>query len=284
MSKLIITVVPTGFVYLKKDNPNIPLTPKEIGASVEEAYHAGASIAHLHARDSKGTETIDRSVFKEVVDEVKKRSPEILLELSTGTIFYPFEDKFEEKETMKMLELKPDLASLDLGLDMADAKDADGVVYGRLPGSIRRLAKKMLDLKIKPNLVVYNDGMLSAIDTLIKEGLLHEPYYITFILGSGMSIFKTPPTPLSLITLTSRMPPNSSYSVRGKSGYHLPLVTASIGMGGHVGTGMEDTPEFSTGVLAKSNAQLVERLATISKHMGRDVASGSEARKILGIG
>ena len=141
----------------------------------------------------------------------------------------------------------------------------------------------MSELKIKPNLIVYNDGMLSTINHLINEGLLIEPFYVTFILGWRKTGFTSPPTPLSIITLSSRIPPNSVYSVRGKWNFHLPLITASIGLGGQVGVGMEDTPQFSPGVLAKSNAQLVSRAVNISRQIGREVASPSETRKILKI-
>ncbi len=53
MEKLIITVAPTGSVPKKKDNPHVPVTPKEVIECALACEELGASILHIHARDSQ---------------------------------------------------------------------------------------------------------------------------------------------------------------------------------------------------------------------------------------
>ena len=63
----------------------------------------------------------------------------------------------------------------------------------------------------------------------------------------------------------------------------LPMTMMAMTMGGHVRFGLEDNIYYSKGVLAKSNAQLVERVVRVAKEYEREIATPQESRKILSL-
>ena len=83
--------------------------------------------------------------------------------------------------------------------------------------------------------------------------------------------------------MVNRLPSDWTWTIAGIGRSELPLAVMGILLGGHVRVGFEDNVYYSKGRLAKSNAELVERIVRISKEMGREVATPDEARKILGI-
>jgi 3-keto-5-aminohexanoate cleavage enzyme len=115
---------------------------------------------------------------------------------------------------------------------------------------------------------------------LLEKGLLKTPLHFQFVLGvpGGM-----PATAKSLLHLSEIVPEGSTWSVIGIGQGQLPMVMIAIAMGGHVRVGLEDNIFFSKGVLAKTNAQLVERVVRIAKEFGREIATPQEARKILNL-
>ena len=114
----------------------------------------------------------------------------------------------------------------------------------------------------------------------LEKGLLKPPLHFQFVLGvlGGM-----PATAKSLVHLSEIVPEGSTWSVIGIGTGQLPMAMMAIAMGGHVRVGLEDNIYYSKGVLAKSNAQLVERVVRISKEFGREIATPQESRKILNL-
>lgn len=148
---------------------------------------------------------------------------------------------------------------------------------------IEAFAKAMLERNIKPELEVYNPSMFLEVENLIQKQLLKLPYYINLVMGvNGMGGF--PGTPENLLTMIQYLPKQSIFNVSGIGKYQLAMNTMAILSGGHVRTGMEDNVFYKKGQLAVSNAQLVERIVRLANELGRDIASPSEARNILGIG
>jgi len=120
-----------------------------------------------------------------------------------------------------------------------------------------------------------NNAMMVA-----RKGLLKEPFHFQFVLGVPGGL---PATPKNLLFLWESIPPNSTWSVVGVGKAHLPMATMALAMGGHIRVGMEDNVFLQKGVLAKSNVQFVERIVRLAKAYGREVASCSDARRILGL-
>ncbi len=270
MEKLIITVAPVGAEVTKKENPNLPITPDEVAEEVLRSYNAGASVVHLHARDDAGNSTQSKERFKEIIEKIKTKVPNMIIQISTGgAVGMSFEER------VKPLELNPEFASLTLGT----VNFGEGVFYNPLDW-IKRFAEIMNQRKIKPEIEVFEKGMVDNTLRLLKDGLLKTPLHFDFVLGvpGGMS-----GDPENLIFLMKSIPENSTWTVAGIGKYEFPLGIIAVTLGGNVRVGFEDNIFLKKGVLAESNALLVERIAKYSLEFGREIATPDEARKILNI-
>jgi 3-keto-5-aminohexanoate cleavage enzyme len=134
---------------------------------------------------------------------------------------------------------------------------------------------------VKIELEIFDSGMLSTAQRWLKQGLLTGPQHFDFVLGvaGGMA-----GTPQALMYLVAQLPAGSTWTVAGLGASQLPLATLAVLLGGHARVGFEDNIYYRKGELATSNAQLVERVARISRELDRAVATPDEARAILGIG
>jgi len=272
MEKLIITVGITGSRITRQQTPHIPITPEEIAQSGIEAWRAGASVLHIHVRDPKtGLGAQDYSIFKEVVDRIRSET-DVILCLTTSGI--PGRN-LEFRERLIPLSLNPELVSFDAGsVNMREN------VFLNPPEFLELLAKETLAKGIKPELEVFEAGMVETCIRYLEKGLLKSPLHFQFVLGvvGGMSA-----TAKSLLHLSEIIPVGSTWSVIGIGPGQLPMAMIAMTMGGHVRVGLEDNIFYSRGVLAKTNAELVERIVRISKEFGREVTTPDEARKMLSL-
>ncbi len=270
MEKLIISVGITGSRITREQTPYIPILPEEIARSGIEAWRAGASILHVHVRDPKtGLGTQDYPLFKEVTDRIRSETDAILCLTTSGI---PGRN-LEFKERLIPLELQPEMVSFDAGsINMRD------LVFLNPPEFLERLARETLAKGIKPELEVFEAGMVETCVRFMDKGLLKPPLHFQFVLGviGGMAA-----TAKSLLHLSEIIPQGSTWSVIGIGPAQLSMAMMAMAMGGHVRVGLEDNIYYSKGVLAKSNAELVERVVRIAKEFGREIASPGEARKIL---
>jgi 3-keto-5-aminohexanoate cleavage enzyme len=273
MEKLIITAAICGAEVTKENNPNIPYSIREIGIESEKAFLAGASIIHLHVREDSGkpTQNIDR--FKACIDEIKSRCPDIIIQPSTGGAIGMSN---EERLQPIYLEPPPEMATLDMGTMNFGGDE----IFVNTENTIRFFAEEMSKRGIKPELECFDKGMVDMALRLHDHGYFKEPMHFNFVLGitGGMKASSR-----DLLFLTNSVPKNSTYTVCAIGRYEFPMVTLSIAMGGHARVGLEDNIYISKGVLAKSNAELVEKVVRIARQIGRDIASPYEARKILNL-
>jgi 3-keto-5-aminohexanoate cleavage enzyme len=272
MEKLIITAAITGSRITREIAPHIPITPVEIVQSAVECWEAGASIVHIHVRDpetGQGTQSLD--IFKQVVEPLKEKT-NLILCLTTSGI--PGRN-LPTEERLAPLELKPELGSFDAGsINLGDS------VFINSPEFLESAAKKMKTLGVKPELEIFDLGMIVTCLRMKNQGKLAEPLHFQFVLGTPWG---APATPESLLHLHQHIPPDATWSVIGIGKGHLPMSMMALIMGGHIRIGMEDNIYYSRGVLAKSNAQFVERIVKIAGEYGREVATPDEARRILSL-
>ena len=137
---------------------------------------------------------------------------------------------------------------------------------------------------IKPEVESFHYGAVWNANKMISKGILDTPVWTTFFLGWAGGCW-TPPTVKALQYMHDHKPENFNYSVSVMDPpTHWQVLTQSILLGGHVRVGMEDSPYLDGGAtLAKSNAELVEKIVKISRELGREIATPSEARKITGL-
>lgn len=267
MKPLIITVAPIGAEVTKEDNPNLPITPEEIAEEAYNCYKAGASIIHLHARDENGNPTQDPEIYNEMIKLIKERC-NIIIQISTGGA-----TGMSPEERRAPLKLKPEMASLTTGT----VNFGDSVFYNP-PTLIKSLAQEMKNLGIKPEMEIFDVGMIANAKKLIKEELIDAPFQFGLIMGVPGGI---PGTIKDLMYLVESLPEKSMWSATGIGKTHLPISVTSIALGGNVRLGFEDNIYYEKGILAKSNAQLVKRIVRIAKEIGRKIATPDEARKLL---
>ena len=272
MDKLIVCAAITGSSITREQTPYIPITPEEIADSAVEAWRAGAAIVHIHVRDPKtGLGAQDFGFFKQVTSSIREQC-NVILNLTTSGI--PGRN-LPPEERMVSLELSPELASFDAGsLHLGDR------LFTNPPDFLELMARRMQERGVKPELEIFDVGMISNCLRLLEKGLLESPLHFQFVLGARGG---SPGTPKSLLHMLEMVPPDSTWSVAGIGRTQLPLAMMSMIMGGHVRMGLEDNIYYSRGVLANSNAQLVERVVRITREFDRELATPDEAREILGL-
>ncbi|MFH2130406.1 MAG: 3-keto-5-aminohexanoate cleavage protein [bacterium] len=270
MEKLIITAAITGSRITREATPYIPITPEEIAQSAIECWKAGASVVHIHVRDpetGQGTQNID--IFRRVVEPLRQQT-DLILCLTTSGI--PGRN-LPTAERLAVLDLKPELASFDAG-----SINLGNGVFSNSPAFLVEAAGKMKEKGVKPELEIFDLGMIMTCLQLRDNGLLQDPLYFQLVLGTPWG---APASLKSLVHLLDHLPENSDWSAFGVGKDHLPIAMAAMMSGGHVRVGMEDNLYLKKGVLADSNARFVERIVRIAGEVGRDIASPTEARTIL---
>lgn len=270
MEKLIITAALTGAEVTREQQPALPVTPEEIGIAAEECARAGASIVHVHARHPDGKPAQDREIYRQIIAEVSKRC-DVIVQVSTGGAV-----GMTAEERLAPVTLKPEMATLSMG-----TVNFGGDVFMNHPRDMEIFARTMAEHGVKPELEIFDSGMLTTASRWLAKGLIAGPVHMDFVLGIPGAMAGTPE---ALMYLKSQLPPGATWTVAGIGAAQLPLGVMAIMLGGHVRVGFEDNVYFRKGELATSNAQLVERIATISRTMDRPVATPDEARRILDIG
>ncbi|NLY54414.1 MAG: 3-keto-5-aminohexanoate cleavage protein [Firmicutes bacterium] len=269
MDKLIITAALVGAETTREDNPNLPLSPEELAEAAYDCWQEGASIIHLHVRDAQGQPTQDIDTFAEAIRLINERCDAIVQISTGGAVGLPWEERAQP------LSLKPEMATLTTGT-VNFGRD----VFYNSSEYIEGIAKAIQENGVKPEIEIFDVGMIDNALRLVRRGLLTPPLHFDFVMGVPGGIGGTVK---NLLHLVESIPPGSSWSVAGIGRAELPLATVAIIMGGHVRVGFEDNVYYSRGVKAESNAQLVARIARLAKELGREVATPNEARQLLGM-
>jgi 3-keto-5-aminohexanoate cleavage enzyme len=280
--KLIITVACTGGMQGKEVNPNFPISPDEQAQTAYDCYNAGASILHLHVRDKDGQSTADLNVYSEAISKIRAKCP-IIIQVGNGIGIRDFADRknpyqfnMEERLTLVNIVPKPDMFTINAG-----TIDTWNIVYFENPIPFNeefcRKAKEKGVVDIEAE--IYNLGQLGNILHLRDHGFLSEPLHMNFV--HGMAGGAMPPTPESLLSFVRAVPEGTCWQTMAIGRFQIPMITLAIAMGGGVRIGFEDNVYYGKGELAKSNAQMVERVVRLAKEVGREVATAEEARQIL---
>lgn len=272
-SKIIINLAPTGIAPMRKDSPHVPLSVREIVDQTIVCADAGASIIHLHARDDDGLPTSDKEIYRRIIGEIRNKAPDLVLCVSlSGRV----ENSFEKRAAPLFLEGddKPDMASLTLS-----SLNFQNTVGINSPDMIVRLAQTMQERGIKPELEVFDAGMVNYAVYLAKKGFLTPPHYFNFILG-GIATGQA--TPQQLGVMTSALPENSFWCGGGIGGFQSVMNAMGICWGNGVRTGLEDNLWINSNrsELA-TNIKLVDQTVQLAQLLGRDVATALEVRSML---
>ena len=292
---LIVTVAITGGVQGKEVNAALPETPKEQAGSTYEAWNAGASVVHVHARRAENPSMMahDTARYVEVNSLIRDRCPDIVINNTmTGDVLdTPAGHCCFERGS---LQANPEMVAVDCGPiayrmtlgrrepplsgreeDM-EVDDAFVTTFGELEALVDELG----ELGIKPEFELFNSGQYTLLDELIARPSVAKPYLVQFVLGAQNANYATP---MDLLHMVERLPPDSVFSTVGIGAQQLALSAVAIVLGGHVRVGLEDSVYVSRGRKAGGNAELVERVVKLAEVLGRRVATPAEARELLGL-
>src|SRR6202051_2089080 len=267
--KVIITCAITGNLTRPDQSPHLPITPQQIADSALEAAEAGASIAHIHVRDPEtGRPSMRIDLYRDVMDRIRSRNSKLIINLTTGPggRFVPSEDDPKiagpgttlmapERRVEQVEILRPEICTLDL-----NTMNSGGQVVINTPGNVRKMAARIRAAGVMPELELFDSGDCHLARDLIAEGVLQGPGLFSLLLGVKYGFNGSPQTMLFRPDL---LPPGALWTGFGIGRSEFPMVAQAWLLGGHVRVGMEDNLYLSKGVLAKSNAALVDQAAQI---------------------
>ncbi len=273
---LIINIAPTGMIPTKEMTRAVPVTPAEIVEDVLEACELGANMAHVHARDSAtGLPTHEKDVYAAIIRGIRRKNKDLVICVSTSG-----RDSSEFEKRSAVLELegdaKPDFASLTLS-----SLNFNKQASINSPDMIQALAAKMAERGIRPELEVFDLGMINYAKYLVRKRLLTPPYYFNLILGN---IACAQASLLNLGLMTMELPDGALWSAGGVGRVQLKANAMAIVEGGGVRVGLEDNIWYDEErTRLASNRDMVKRVVEIAGALGRKPYSCSEARKLLGV-
>lgn len=276
--KVVITCAITGVLANRKQCPGIPYTPAEIADECKRAYDAGASVVHLHARNDDGSPTLSPQTFAAMKAEIRKRCP-IILNFSTGA---PGDDVSQQIETIKTV--RPEIAALNMGTmnyskySKTKKQFVFDMVFDNKYSKIIELLTAMNEAGVKPELECFDSGHTAGTRPLVDMGALRAPHQFSFIVNVLGGI---PPMVESLQLQTKIAPPGADWEVIAISHGHWRMLASALVLGGNIRTGLEDHIYLPNGTMAKSNGEMVEVAARMTRDVGREPATVEEARELL---
>ncbi len=275
--KRIITAAVTGSWGTKEQNPAIPMTPQEIADDVYEVYKAGASVVHLHMRDENMRPKMDAERFKETIGLIRERCDVIINMTSAGDPVANDQGRYDAcHEVFRHKETRPEIVSYDAG----SMNWMHNSIHANSPWLLENLGNLAKEYGVKPECEVFDIGMIYNCIHYQKQGILTAPLHFQLVMGAPGGIEATVQ---NLVYMSGIVPKGSTWGACGLSKAHLPIMYATLALGGQVRVGLEDNIYYDHGIKAKSNTQLVERAVKAIELMNMDVATPDEARQILSL-
>jgi len=292
MAKTIITVATTGAVT--PAGYNIPEKPEDIAAQVYECWKLGASVCHLHMRDDDSTGTMDPVKFFQTIKAIRSyRDCDIVINC-TSSGDNRVSDDSPYGNACRMLHHKI-IPGIEMGTFDAGSFNwgIPGGVFHNSPGMLIALGKLYQEKGIKPEFEIFDFGMMRASAEYLRQGYVVAPMHFQFCLGVMGGMDATPKCLTILIDemndliAAGKIPEGCTWSAFGTGRGHLPVMFATLANGGHLRVGMEDNVVYGADKEGKkimaTNMMLVERAVNAVIAYGNEVATASEARKMLNI-
>ena len=269
----IICVAITGSVPTQKDNPAVPITIAEQIESTQDAFEAGAAIAHCHVRGDDGKPTADPDRYAQLKEGLEKHCPGMIIQLSTGG------RSGAGKDRGGMLSLAPDMASLSVGSNNFPTR-----VYDTPPDLVDWLASEMLKYDVKPEVEAFDLSHIFKAKEMADKGQIAGTPYVQFVMGvkNAMPVDRDV-FDYYIHTVHRLFGPDAPWCAAGIGANQIVLNEWAISSGGHARTGLEDNVRLDRDTLAPSNAALVKRAVALCETYERPVATWQQARDILGL-
>jgi uncharacterized protein (DUF849 family) len=289
LQKIVITCAITGNLTRPEQTPHLPITPKQIADSALEAAEAGAAIAHIHVRDPEtGRPSMEIDLYREVLDRIRSKNTDLIINLTTGPggRFVPSQEDpkvagpgttlmVPERRVDHIVALKPDICTLDL-----NTMNSGGQVVINTPENVRRMARVITEAGVMPEVELFDSGDIALLHDLVADGTLKGPLLTSFVMGVKYGF---QPSPETVLYARGLLPADAAFTAIGIGRSAFQMVAQSYLAGGHVRVGLEDAVYIERGVLAPSNAALVEKARRLAEDLGAQIANPTEARRLLGL-
>lgn len=286
--KVIITAAVTGSITSKSQNPYLPVTPEEVAGECYRAWKAGASIAHIHARDPQPERT-DTEVFGDITQRIRKKCGDMIIQVGTG-----IRSRFNELRTceqrLPLLDImpRPDMETINAGtfdfevLGKTSPENTGRTwLFNNPPELIKAFVKGIKERNMVVEFEAYNHGHIWTILRLLEEGIIEQSdMHVNVVMGIGGGM---PATPKMLIGAVDMLPKGTHWTAMAPGREEFAICALAAMMGGNVRVGLEDNVYISKGVLAEGNAPIVEKMVRILNDLSLEVASSTEAREMLNI-
>ena len=288
-NKVIVSCPVTGSGDTASKHPNLPITPKQIAEASIKAAKAGAAIAHIHVREPDGKPSRRVELYREVADRIRSSDTDVIINFTTGmggdfevgegkdplNPVGPNTDMIHALDRLAHVEeLLPEMCTLDCGsLNFGDTN----MLFVHTPIQLRKAAKMMQDLGVKPEMEAFEMGHLWFANQLVKEGLVNDPPWYQICLGIPWG---APATTSAMKSMVDMIPSNGMWAGFGIGRFEMPMVAQAVLLGGNVRVGLEDNLYLEKGVVA-TNAQLVEKAIHIINDLGATTLSPKETREKL---
>ena len=266
----VITVAITGSLPRKKDNPAVPITIAEQVESTQEAFEAGATLAHLHVRNDDETPSSDPEKFARLQEGLRRHCPGMIVQFSTGG------RSGAGRERGGMIPHKPDMASLSTGSCNFPTR-----VYENSPELVDWLAAEMKAHGVKPEIEAFDLSMIFKAAEMARDGRIEGPLHVQFVMGVRNAMPVDREALEFYVATLRRLAPDATWTGAGIGRDQITLNRWSLELGGHVRTGLEDNVRLDRDTLAPSNAALVRQVVGLCGEYGRRPATVAEARSLL---
>jgi len=284
-----ITCAVTGSGSSQDRSEHVPRSPEQIANSAIDAARAGAAVVHCHVRDpDTGVPSRKLEYYREVTDRIRDSEVDVVLNLTAGMggdmVFGGGENPLPPVSGTDMVgprervghvaQCLPEICTLDCGtMNFAEAD----YVMTNTPGMLREMGRMMTSLGVRPEIEAFDTGHLWFAKQLVEEGVLNDPALVQLCMGIPWG---APDDMNTFMAMVNNVPKDWVFSAFSIGRNQMPFVAAAVLAGGNVRVGLEDNLWLEKGVLA-TNAQLVERAATIIENMGSKVMGPQEVRDLL---
>lgn len=287
LDRVVITCAVTGNLTRPDQTPHLPITPEEIADACLGAAEAGAAVVHIHVREpGSGAPSMKLDYYQDVVARIRARNRALVLNITTGPggRFVPSQDDPKvaaagttlmnpEERVAHIAALKPDICTLDL-----NTMNSGGQVVINTPGNVRRMAKVIRQAGVLPEIELFDSGDIALLHDLLADGTLAGPVLTSFVMGVKYGF---QPSPETVLYARGLLPAAAHFTAIGIGRSTFPMVAQSVLAGGHARTGLEDAVYLDRGVLAPSNAAMVEKARRIIEDLGAQVATSAQARALF---
>lgn len=300
MTKILITCAITGSIHTPSMSPYLPITPDEITEQALGAAEAGASILHLHARNPETGQPSSRPEdFMAFLPRLKQASDAVLNISTGGSAVMTLEQRLAAPKRAEPEMCSLNMGSLNFALYPAAQKitdwkfdwekpfleNSDDLVFKNTPRDIARILTEMgADRGARFEFECYDVGHLYMLKHFVDRGLVQKPLFIQFVFGVLGGMGADPENLMHMRLIADKLfGDDYMFSVLAAGRHQIPFITMAAAMGGHVRVGLEDSLMISRGVLAKTNAEQVTKIRRIVEDLGREVATPTDARDMLGL-